>query len=206
MPVRIEDLDADPVASASGRAKKAPGGHPARLAVRHEADAGQVVGDAALEIDRLPDAGERPVPALLAERDLGEGRVRELGRVVGRRIDPHLDLVAAGLEEGGDVEGEGQEAALVGADQLAVDADPGVVEHGAEAQPDAVADPVLGDVDGAAVDADAGAHAQVGELRLPGAGTVIWRTSAGPDRRSSATWRNSHVPSRLMRESRMTSP
>jgi hypothetical protein len=66
-----------------------------------------VVGDAALEEDRLPDAGQRAVPALLAEGDLGEGRVRELGRVVGRRVDPHLDLVPAGFQERRDLEGEG---------------------------------------------------------------------------------------------------
>ena len=43
-----------------------------------------------------------------------------------------------------------------------------VVEDGAEAQPDAVALPLLRDVDLAPVVADPGAHAQVRELGLPG--------------------------------------
>jgi hypothetical protein len=120
-------------------------------------------------MDRLPDARQRAVPALLAERDFREGRVRELGGVVGRAIDANLDLVRTGLEERRHLECEWQKSAFVVADQLPIHPHAGVMKHRAEMQPHAVGDPVLGKLDGAAIDADAGAHAQVGELRLPGA-------------------------------------
>jgi len=127
-----------------------------------------MVRRAALQVDGLPDARQGPIPALPTERDFGEGRIGELGRVVGRAIGAELDLVAAGLELRGNVEAEGQEAALVRADQLAVHEHPAVVEHGPEPQPDAVAQPLRRAVEFASVDADAGPHPKIRKLRLPG--------------------------------------
>ncbi len=127
------------VASASGLAKNSHPGDLAGLALRHDARLLHVIGDAALEMDRLPDARERPIPALLAERDLGEGRIGEFGRVVGRAVDPDLDLVLAWPQMLRHVEGERQEPALVRSDERAVHPDPGIVEHRPEAQPDVIA-------------------------------------------------------------------
>ena len=127
-----------------------------------------MIQDAALEMDRLPDARERPIPALLAERDLGEGGIGEFGRVVGRAVDPDLDLVLAWPQMLRHVEGERQEPALVRSDERAVHPDPGIVEHRPEAQPYVIAEPLGRNVDEPAIDADAGPHAQIRELRLPG--------------------------------------
>ena len=168
-PRGIADLDAHRRLAGERAGEEHARGDPARVPARHEPDPGHMVGNPPLEIDRLPDAGERAVPALLAERDLREGRIRELGRVVGRRVDPHLDLVGSRAQMAGDVEREGQEAALVRADLLAVDEDPRVVEHRPEPDPDAVRQPGLVDLDRAPVDADPRPHAQIRELRLPGA-------------------------------------
>ena len=165
---RVEHLDPE-VRRLCERARE--NSHPgdlAGLALRHDARLLHVIGDAALEMDRLPDARERPVPALLAERDLGEGRIGEFGRVVGRAVDPDLDLVLAWPQMLRHVEGERQEPALVRSDERAVHPDPGIVEHRPEAQPDVIGEPLGRDVDEPAIDADAGPHAQIRELRLPG--------------------------------------
>src|SRR3954454_2969874 len=133
--IRHPDRDRDVVRQVRGEEQLSL--HVARRALRPDAQALDVVRDAPLEIDRLPDARERPVPALLAEGYFRERRFRELGRIVGRAVDPDLYLVPARPEMLGDLEREGQEAALVRADMGAVQPDGGIVEHRPEAQPKA---------------------------------------------------------------------
>jgi hypothetical protein len=55
----------------------------------------------------------------------------------------------------------------MGADMRSVHPDIGVIEHGAEAQEHPIADPILRQLEGAAVDPDPGSAAQIVELRLP---------------------------------------
>src|SRR3954452_9810690 len=102
-----------------------------------------MVGAAALQIDGLPDARERAIPALLAERDLRKRRFRKLARIVGRAVHPDLDLGRPRLEVGCNVKTERQEAALVRPDEPAVHPDAGVVEHGAETKEDVLVATVL---------------------------------------------------------------
>src|SRR5215213_948137 len=91
-PCRIEHLDAQLGSAGEGPGKKHLRGVAPALPARDETNPGEVIDDATFEIDRLPEPGERAVPTLFSERDFGEGRIRELGRVVGRAVDPDLDL------------------------------------------------------------------------------------------------------------------
>src|SRR5579871_100994 len=75
--------------------------------MREDAELPNMVASAALERDGLPDAGERPVPALLPEGNLGEGVFRVERRVVGGCGHEHGEFVRAGSERAGDIEGEG---------------------------------------------------------------------------------------------------
>ena len=105
----------------------------------HQAD---MVGRAPLQQDRLPDAAERPVPALLAGQDLAERVLGIGGRIVGRRGDVDRDLVDAGAENGADLRLERQPAALVLGHGRAVHEHPRVVVDGAEAEEDGAAQPL----------------------------------------------------------------
>lgn len=60
----------------------------------------------------------------------------------------------------------------MGADMRSVHPDIGVMEHGAEAQEYAIADPILRQLEGAAVDSDSGSATQIVELRLPWPGDL----------------------------------
>ena len=147
-----------------------------RALARHvggDPDGPQVVGRAALQEHALPDAADRPVPALLAVRDLGEG-VAEVGVRVGTGIHhPHDELVVlVETQRGVDRDLERQIAALVLPEQDAVEPHRGEVVHRAEAEE---VDGLFTDqplrllpVEGAAVPGQAGIVAQVGKLGLPG--------------------------------------
>ncbi len=128
-----------------------------------------MVASAALERDGLPDAGERPVPALLPEGNLGEGVFRVERRVVGGCGHEHGEFVRAGSERAGDIEGEGQVPALVAADLDAVEEHDRVIIDGAEAQKHrAAVEPALRQLEAAAVPGAPGPLAQIGEFCLPG--------------------------------------
>ena len=60
----------------------------------------------------------------------------------------------------------------MGADMRSVHPDIGVMEHGAEPQEHPIADPILRQLEGAAVDSDPGSAAQIVELRLPWPGDL----------------------------------
>ncbi len=85
-----------------------------------------VGGGTAFGPDGLPEAGEHPVPGLFAVGDFGE----ELQRVA----DAQREAVHAGPGGGGDVQLEGQVAALVRADGDVVEPDFSAVVHRAEVQ------------------------------------------------------------------------
>ena len=101
-----------------------------------------MVGRASLQQDRLPDAPERPVPALLAGEGLGERVLGIARRIVGGRGDVDRDLVGAGAENGADLHLEGQPAALVLGYERAVHEHAGVVVDGPEAEEHGAARPL----------------------------------------------------------------
>jgi hypothetical protein len=83
----------------------------------------------------LPDAAERPIPTLLAVRDLGKGKLRKALLVLVGVDHAHNQFVST-VEANGRVghELEGQIAALVVAQVLAVEPDASVVIDRAEAK------------------------------------------------------------------------
>ena len=131
----------------------------------HQAD---MVERAPLQQDRLPDAAERPVPALLTGRDFAERVLGIGGRIVRRRGDVDRDLVDARAKNGADLRLEGQPAALVLGHGRAVHEHLRVVVDGAEAEEDGAAQPLGGQLERAPVPGPAISLAQVGEHRLPG--------------------------------------
>ena len=147
----------------------------------------------ALQVDTLPDTPDRPVPALLAVRDLGEGVFGEELLVTARVDDPDHQLVRRLLQDVGDVDLEGEVSAFVAAHLPSVEPDGGRVVHRAEMQEVpggavALSAARLAGLSGNRVEAEpipchAGVVAEIVELRLPGAGNpdragLLLRTQA----------------------------
>src|SRR3954447_22189390 len=119
--------------------------------------------------DRLPDPGQRPIPTLLAERDLGK-RCLKLLRVVSRTLDPDHDVIGAFLGPRRYIKQERQKAAFVIADMMIIDPYPGVVKHGPEADVQPVAEPILAQGKAPMIDPDPRLRAQIRKLGLPRSG------------------------------------
>ena len=140
--------------------------------VRVNARAHQMIHVAAFQIDRLPNAGERAIPALLAERDFGEWRIGKGDWVIGWALHAQLHFIAAFDEMLCHIKEERQEPAFICACRNAVDPNAGGMENGTEMQENTAFAPAFWHFEFALVNADAGPHAQIFKLRLPRAGHV----------------------------------
>ena len=120
-----------------------------------------------LQRDRLPDAADRPVPALLAMRNLGKGEIRAGGGVAIRQQRCDFQQIIVLQQGGGDCRFKRQIAAFVGCDCYAVDPDRGVIGHRAKAQNRNLPRPRIGSGKMALIVAGARRLPQIGKLCLP---------------------------------------
>jgi hypothetical protein len=126
---------------------------------------------AGFQPDRLPNAPDGTVPALLAVRDLGKGGVRvAIGLARGQgHANLHLVLARDIVPED---ELEGQIAALMRADQPPIKADFRAVADRPEKQDNLLPVPVLRDHDALTIDGRATLMPEIAEERLPGSGNL----------------------------------
>ena len=88
-----------------------------------------------LEVHALPDSANRPVPALLTVRNLGECELRKEIGVVAWIDDPDNQLVGTiMMERLADVELKGEVSALVLTHQVAVEPDRGGIVYGTKVE------------------------------------------------------------------------
>jgi len=128
----------------------------------------QMRGRTAFERDRLPDPADRAIPALLAMRDFGKGKVgRGRGVAIGQDAGD-LEQVVVGQHRGRHRHRKRQIAALVFAQNSAIDPHRGMVAHRAKMQDHLAGIRRAGET--AAVAGPPRHLTQVGKLRLPGLG------------------------------------
>ena len=126
-----------------------------------------VLHGAGFQADRLPDAADGAVPALLAVRDFVKGSVRIDVGLARRQDDPDRELMLAG-EAGAEIELERQVAAFMRADETAVAMHLGEMVDRSETEENALGSPFRRNRETFAVKRRAARMPQIVEERLPG--------------------------------------